>query len=157
MTHDMRYYTLDVTRRLLREGAPVKGTSPEKVTGYAMDNCFDPGSLYRESAFLVFLDKNGNIRGHFLLGTGGISAVTMDVRLACLALLETGCRNAVLLHNHPEGNPRPSQGDIKVTENLKKAFNTLDCCLADHVIIGDGCIFSFSLEKVIPYTGTQAA
>ncbi|NEK70725.1 MAG: DNA repair protein RadC, partial [Xanthomonas perforans] len=42
----------------------------------------------------------------------------------------------VLFHNHPSGNPEPSDADRKVTERLKQALALLDIRVLDHLVIG---------------------
>jgi DNA repair protein RadC len=44
----------------------------------------------------------------------------------------------ILLHNHPSGDPTPSDADIKVTRDLMRAGQLLKIELLDHIIIGDG-------------------
>ena len=50
--------------------------------------------------------------------------------------LELGASALILVHNHPSGDPTPSQADITVTQDIKKAAAPLGVVLHDHVIIG---------------------
>jgi len=43
-----------------------------------------------------------------------------------------------LAHNHPSGDPAPSQADIDITQRIKEALALIDVRVLDHVIIGDG-------------------
>lgn len=49
----------------------------------------------------------------------------------------------MLLHNHPSGDPEPSDSDIKVTKRVEKSGTLLGITLADHIIIGDNRYISF--------------
>ncbi|MDY5113144.1 MAG: JAB domain-containing protein, partial [Bilifractor sp.] len=49
----------------------------------------------------------------------------------------------ILIHNHPSGNPSPSQEDYQVTRNLFRAGRIVGIELSDHIIIGDRTYFSF--------------
>ena len=49
----------------------------------------------------------------------------------------------VLVHNHPSGDPHPSEEDVEITEQLVAAGKTLLMPVLDHVIIGDGAYYSF--------------
>jgi DNA repair protein RadC len=54
------------------------------------------------------------------------------------ALRIMGVASLVLVHNHPSGDPIPSQDDIRLTRQLVEAGRLLDLTIHDHVIIGDG-------------------
>ncbi|MBR1616265.1 MAG: DNA repair protein RadC [Treponema sp.] len=49
----------------------------------------------------------------------------------------------VVSHNHPSGNPTPSNADIKTTHELVQASQLLGIALLDHIILGKNCYFSF--------------
>ena len=54
----------------------------------------------------------------------------------------------ILVHNHPSGNPNPSQKDYEFTEKVRKASELLEIQLLDHIVIGDNKYISiFSEEK----------
>ncbi|HOA82539.1 MAG TPA: DNA repair protein RadC [Thermodesulfovibrio thiophilus] len=55
----------------------------------------------------------------------------------------------VVVHNHPSGDPSPSEQDIEITKKLKKASDILEIALLDHVIIGNGRYFSMKEQKII--------
>lgn len=44
----------------------------------------------------------------------------------------------ILVHNHPSGDPTPSQGDNQVTQRIKECADIMGIMLLDHVVIGDG-------------------
>jgi len=54
-----------------------------------------------------------------------------------------------LLHNHPSGDPNPSDCDVSLTEKLLDAGKQLDIPLLDHIIIGDNKYFSFKEANLI--------
>ena len=67
------------------------------------------------------------------------------------------CRTAanassiVVVHNHPSGNPLPSEADIAITAQLSDAAELIGINLDDHVIIGaDGAYFSFKDADLLP-------
>lgn len=55
----------------------------------------------------------------------------------------------MLLHNHPSGDPNPSNQDILITQKIKKAGELMDIPLIDHIIVGDGCYISLKEEHLI--------
>ena len=62
--------------------------------------------------------------------------------------LEMLASGIILVHNHPSGNPQPGACDIKQTGILKKAAETFDISLLDHIIIADDRFYSFAEERV---------
>ena len=60
--------------------------------------------------------------------------------------IEDNAHSIILLHNHPTGDPKPSNADISLTEKLVQSSRTIDIEILDHIIIGDNNYFSF-LEK----------
>lgn len=47
----------------------------------------------------------------------------------------------ILVHNHPSGDPQPSQADITLTRKLKEALSLVDIRTLDHIVVGhEGCV-----------------
>ena len=54
------------------------------------------------------------------------------------------CAHGIIVaHNHPSGDPQPSQEDNAMTERLREAGKLLAVPVLDHIIIGDGSYFSY--------------
>ena len=51
--------------------------------------------------------------------------------------------SVALVHNHPSGNPEPSNDDIRLTRELYRAGELLGIEVVDHIIIGDNCLYQF--------------
>ena len=60
--------------------------------------------------------------------------------------LELHATALILVHNHPSGDPTPSQADLSMTAQIKQAAAAMSITLHDHVIVGNGRIFSFRAE-----------
>ena len=57
----------------------------------------------------------------------------------------------ILIHNHPSGNTKPSDADIRLTRTISEAGRTLDVLVHDHLILGEaGRFFSFREEGLMP-------
>ncbi|MNN96388.1 hypothetical protein D3C81_2153630 [compost metagenome] len=55
--------------------------------------------------------------------------------------LEHNAAAVIMVHNHPSGDPEPSQADRTLTITLKNALNMVGTCLLDHVVVGhEGCV-----------------
>lgn len=63
--------------------------------------------------------------------------------------IEQSANSIVLVHNHPSGDPQPSQQDIRATKQLIEAGNQIGIKVLDHVIIGDGIFVSLKEENFI--------
>lgn len=101
-----------------------------------------------EEFWIVFLNKANYIIHKEMMSSGGSDATIVDTKLVIKEALDRHACGMIMVHNHPSGNPRPGTCDIKQTEMMKKAANTFDISLVDHIIICDDCFFSFADEKV---------
>jgi len=63
--------------------------------------------------------------------------------------LELNASALILVHNHPSGDPSPSESDILMTARIKEAANALDVVLHDHLIIGKARDFSFKTNGLL--------
>ena len=127
-----------------------------KAYEYLMRNCFTPETMWRESAWVVFLDKKNIPIGKFLLSTGGFDRTVLDIKLMAKAALDCNAEGIILSHNHTTGEPKPSQADIEQTKALKSAFHFLKIDLVDHIILTEEEYYSFSSEVTVKPPKTMA-
>lgn len=83
------------------------------------------------------------------IGRGSIQGVVVDIRLIVRMALEKHASGIILCHNHPSGNPRPSEEDKKLTKSVKEAAALFNIALHDHIIIADKTYFSFADENLM--------
>ena len=69
---------------------------------------------------------------------GNTTSVMFDIKTILAEPVKLGAQRIILLHNHPSGDPTPSQEDIDATNNIKKAAKLLGIELLEHIIIGNG-------------------
>lgn len=105
--------------------------------------------LHHEMAQVVFLSTKADIVGELFLGTGTLTQALVDPRMIFLKGFETGALQFILLHNHPSGDPKPSETDCHLTKRLAQMGDIMEMALADHIVIGDGTYFSFAEENKI--------
>jgi hypothetical protein len=96
---------------------------------------FDPE---KECACLFLLNCRRHITGWHLLGIGTANTVLMRAAELFRPAIIANASALVVAHNHPSGNPNPSETDIEVTRALIEASKLLNIDLLDHVIIGRG-------------------
>lgn len=89
-----------------------------------------------EQFAILLLNRTRNVIGMATLSTGGHSGTVVDAKMVFSVALKACASSIILCHNHPSGNLKPSNADIRVTANLKGAGLLLDILVDDHIIIG---------------------
>ena len=84
---------------------------------------------------LLLTTKTGLIR-YCEVSRGGISMTLVHPREVFQIALLANAASVVLVHNHPSGDPTPSQDDFAITHRVKEAGNVIGVELLDHVILG---------------------
>lgn len=104
--------------------------------------------LDHEEFWIILLNRANYIIHKEMISLGGLSSTVVDPKLVVRKALDKRASAIIMVHNHPSGNPRPGQCDLTETERIKKAANTFDIALLDHIIICDDRYFSFADDKV---------
>ena len=91
----------------------------------------------------------GNLIGHQLVFEGTLNASVFHPREIFRYAIDCNANSIVLAHNHPSGDPQPSQEDIRATKQLIEAGNHIGIKVLDHIIIGDGIFVSLKEEGFI--------
>ena len=104
--------------------------------------------LDHEEFWVIFLNRANYVIHKEMISLGGMSSTVVDPRLVIRKALDKRACGIILVHNHPSGNPRPGQNDLEQTAAIKKAAETFNISLLDHVIICDDMYFCFSEDKV---------
>jgi DNA repair protein RadC len=91
----------------------------------------------------AYLDEDGNVQHLLTMSDGRTDAVSLPLRAIVQEALTQDCSRIILLHNHPSGDPSPSDADIRATRLLHRTTSALDLELIDHLILADGRCFSF--------------
>ena len=99
---------------------------------------------WTEEMILFCLNRKNDIVGFYKVSSGGFSGTVTDPRVILTIALNCCASNLILCHNHPSGNLKPSDSDIKVTEQIKAAAKLLDINILDHLIISDEGYHSMS-------------
>lgn len=105
--------------------------------------------LQTEEFWAVFLNQNNRIVGKARLSAGGINQSIVDVRILFKTALEHLSTAIAIAHNHPSGNLKPSQEDLRITKQIADAGKILNIQLLDHLIISQNAYFSFADENIL--------
>lgn len=105
--------------------------------------------LATEEFWVLLMNQAAKVIDKVRISRGGIDQTTADVRSILREALLQRATQIALIHNHPSGNPRPSNDDRRLTELVGKAARTMSIHLTDHLIITDGTYYSFNDEGAL--------
>ena len=100
--------------------------------------------LQTEHFYVLLINQNFRLIKAECISVGGITEVSVDVRIIMREALLNNAPLVALAHNHPSGSIHPSRVDDMLTQSVKKACETLRISLIDHVIVTDGAYYSFA-------------
>jgi DNA repair protein RadC len=101
------------------------------------------GARHSERFHILYLNSACYLIRDEMMGIGTLASVAVYPRDIMVRALELGAAGMILVHNHPSGDPRPSQSDITVTRQIVAASRTLDLTVHDHLIVARSGIASF--------------
>lgn len=107
------------------------------------------GDLANEEFWIIALSQSSRIIERKRISVGGIDQTSVDIRLIMRILIEVGATQFVAVHNHPSGNSRPSNEDMRLTDSLKSAARLFHIRMMDHVIVTDDGYYSFCDDGMI--------
>lgn len=104
---------------------------------WLMSDVFHLGEALEEHTYALAYDNKMHLLGVFMLSKGTQEYALFGIKEAVSRLLMIRASSAVIVHNHPSGDPVPSKQDIDVTNKLKAACDLMDIKLFDHVIVSE--------------------
>lgn len=96
-----------------------------------------------EEFWLLLMNQNHRLIKQIRISHGGITEVSVDIRIIMREAVLANATIIAVCHNHPSGNLRPSQHDNDLTNQLQRACQLMRLHFMDHVIITDGNYFSY--------------
>ncbi len=105
--------------------------------------------LPHEEFWVILLNRANKVIDIKLVGRGGVSSTVVDSKIIFSFALESLASGIILAHNHPSGNLKPSNSDIRLTKKLVDAGKIMEVPILDHIIVGDNDYFSFADEGLI--------
>lgn len=132
----------ELSKRISRAniGYTLRMDSPEILARYYMEQI---RHLRNEQLICAYFDVKLRFVGDVILSQGNVNAAFVSMKKIFRGAFDKNASIIVLIHNHPSGDPTPSEEDIYVTEKVKRACEIMDLYLGDHIIIGDRAYFSF--------------
>jgi len=121
-------------------------TSSEEVLDYLKHNLRDKK---QEIFSVIYLNGRNAIIGMEELFHGSLTSSVVYPRDVVQKVLKNSAAALIFVHNHPSGNVKPSNEDIKITKKLKSAMNTIDVTVHDHLIIAGNNYYSFADNNLL--------
>jgi len=109
-----------------------KSSSPEAAAKYVKDM----EELDREFGVVLHLDTKNNIVGKEVVSMGSLNAAVVHPREVFKGAILNNSAGIIFVHNHPSGDPAPSQNDLDITRKLKDTGRMTGIELMDSIVIG---------------------
>jgi DNA repair protein RadC len=103
----------------------------------------------QEEFHIVLLDEKHRIIKSEQITVGLLDKSLAHPREVFKPAVKESASALILVHNHPSGDPTPSQGDRTITKDLKRAAETLGLRILDHIILSKDKAFSMAQEKML--------
>lgn len=137
----------EISRRLSTQVPPYKNkelTDPEKVYRLMRSKLKD---YHKEHFYIIALDS----RNHSIaeISVGSLNASIVHPREVFAEAIKSKAASVIFVHNHPSGDPEPSEDDLEITKRLVEAGKILGIEVLDHVIVGKDRFFSFKNKGII--------
>ncbi len=104
--------------------------------------------LPHEEFWLLILNRANSVIKKELISRGGVSGTVVDTKIIFKTAVVNYASSIIICHNHPSGNLKPSEADLKITKNIKEAGKIMEIPLLDHLIITENGFYSFVDEGV---------
>ena len=139
---------LELGKRLSKQEAMnnMSLTSPDSVANYLFEHFRDS---YREEFLILILDTKNKIKASKTVSIGSINQTLVHPREVFRFAITNNANSIILSHNHPSGDPSPSNEDILITKRLQEAGKLIGIKVLDHIIIGHDKYISLREKKII--------
>jgi DNA repair protein RadC len=136
----------ELSRRILSQPkwfSNKKITSPQDIADIFIPVLRDDN---KEKFLVVCLNSANKIIKHEVISIGNLNSSVVHPREIFKVAIDNSAASIILLHNHPSGNPEPSNEDIRITKKIVETGKIMDIPVFDHLIIAGETYTSF-VEK----------
>ena len=106
-------------------------------------------NLKKEIVKVVLLNPKLHVIKELTISEGSLNASILHPREVMIPAIKESAASFAVIHNHPSGDPSPSQADIEITHRLNKTGQIIGIKMVDHIIIGANESYSFSDEGLL--------
>lgn len=138
----------ELSKRIAKtnRGYQLKMDKPCTIADYYMEQL---RHQKEEQLVCAFFDSKCNFLGDTVISKGSVNYAYVSPRDIFRYAFDYEAVMIILLHNHPSGDPTPSEDDIRITKRIEKGAQILELQLVDHIIIGDNRYYSFKENDFI--------
>jgi len=90
----------------------------------------------KEKLYVIILNIKNRVIGYSLVSMGSLTASIVHPREVLKPAILASAASIIIIHNHPSGDPDPSNDDIEITNRIAKASSIMGINLLDHIILG---------------------
>jgi DNA repair protein RadC len=139
----------ELARRVASASIPfgVAIRDPSDVIGHVRDLL---GTATQEHFLVLGLDARQRVRMVRTVAVGSLSQVDVHPREVFRPLVRAGMHSAILVHNHPSGDPSPSDADISLTRRMAEAGRLMGIPVLDHLVVTTDDGVSLSALGLVP-------
>lgn len=105
--------------------------------------------LPHEEFWLIMLNRANVVIKKEQISRGGVAGTVVDTKIIFKTAVDNYASSIIICHNHPSGNLKPSEADIKITKSIKEAGKIMEIPLLDHLIVTENNYYSFGDEGLI--------
>jgi len=135
----------EIAKRIYSKREDVYLRSPKEVFEYVKELSKNKKEIFKG----LYLDVKNRLICDEIISIGTINASLVHPREVFNPAIKNHAFSIILVHNHPSGDPKPSQDDINITKSLIKASKYIEIEILDHIIVGRENYFSFKENKII--------
>lgn len=137
-----------LSERYAKEKLPRKiiFNSPKAVVSYLQEKI---GKEKKEHFLILALDSRNNLIKDYEISVGTLNASIVHPREVFKAATQALAAQVIIAHNHPSGDPEPSEGDLLTTKGLVEAGKILEIKVVDHIIITRDNFLSFKEHNLL--------
>lgn len=131
-----------------KEKLPKKITfdSPQVVANFLQEKI---GREKKEHFYILALDSRNNLIKMNNVSTGTLDASLVHPREVFKEAIQASAAQVIIAHNHPSGDPEPSEGDLVITNRLVEAGKILEIAVVDHIIVTNNDFLSLKERKLL--------
>lgn len=140
---------VELGRRIVRKPPDNRSQirSAEDAAEYVMDRL---RYLKKEHFITLHLDTKHCVIGEETVSVGSLDASIVHPREIFKSAVKKSASAILCVHNHPSGDPTPSQEDVAVTRRLVESGKLLGIDVLDHIVVGDGKFISLKAQGLCP-------
>lgn len=129
-----------------KTGDDYKITQPKEAADYVME---DMKSLNVEHLKVIMLNTKNIVMAVSDVSVGSLNSSIVHPREVFCQAIKKRSASIIICHNHPSGDPTPSNEDLNITKRLKECGKIIGIELLDHLIIGNGVYISLKEKGIL--------